>query len=332
MSSEHLSAGKTPSPFFSLFSRKKRVNSASKSVDDLKGATAGLSIYNGHAATENGYIDADAPEPCSASQIRAWAEQPVAQTDAFMEPRSRVYLDFKNDATMAVSPSVSNSIQPDRTRYLKSSQKTRCGSRSRSEDAPPSQSNTLPNRPHDKRFTAATRREQLLSGQKKSYSADAVHLSDPSYLMEALETLADEQPLVARSIPKHAIVDTSHFAARSLDNCLFDAKVYDTMLSDSLKVCELLQNHLTDCITTVRSKSPAGHLITLAEESDEETESTTYGHSSQQTVIETRQNAAADVKRLSTLTNDTVTSSVDENFDYETPPIRTRHKVMFSEP
>ncbi|VDK72973.1 unnamed protein product [Gongylonema pulchrum] len=54
--------------------------------------------------------------------------------------------------------------------------------------------------------------------------------------MEALETLADAQPRVARSIPKHAAVDTSHFASRSLDNCLFDAPVYDAMLHNSIKV------------------------------------------------------------------------------------------------
>uniref|UniRef100_A0A914R0U0 Uncharacterized protein n=1 Tax=Parascaris equorum TaxID=6256 RepID=A0A914R0U0_PAREQ len=77
----------------------------------------------------------------------------------------------------------------------------------------------------------------LLGAQKKAFSADAVFTADPTYLMEALETLAEEQPVVARSIPKHAPIDTSDFAQRSLDNCLFDASVYDNMLCDSLKVC-----------------------------------------------------------------------------------------------
>ncbi|VIO88163.1 Uncharacterized protein BM_BM3087 [Brugia malayi] len=114
----------------------------------------------------------------------------------------------------------------------------------------------------------------VLSMPKKAYSVGAMNHSDPEYLMEALETLADTQPRVARSIPKHAIIDTSNFVARSLDNCLFDATVYDAMLHDSLKVCEMLQNHLNQCIVTARTNCSNGFLEVLTEESEENMETT----------------------------------------------------------
>uniref|UniRef100_A0A915Q3N6 Ovate family protein n=1 Tax=Setaria digitata TaxID=48799 RepID=A0A915Q3N6_9BILA len=82
-----------------------------------------------------------------------------------------------------------------------------------------------------------TEKSPVLLLPKKAYSVDAMNQTNSVYLMEALETLGDVQPRVARSIPKHANVDTSNFAARSLENCLFDATVYDAMLHDSLKVC-----------------------------------------------------------------------------------------------
>ncbi|KAL3989345.1 hypothetical protein ACH3XW_27295 [Acanthocheilonema viteae] len=97
---------------------------------------------------------------------------------------------------------------------------------------------------------------------------------NPGYLMEALETLADAQPRVARSIPKHAVIDTSNFAARSLDNCLFDSTVYDAMLHDSLKVCEMLQDHLNQCILIARTNCSDGYLEAVPEESEEDTETT----------------------------------------------------------
>ncbi|KAE9413935.1 hypothetical protein Angca_001767 [Angiostrongylus cantonensis] len=77
---------------------------------------------------------------------------------------------------------------------------------------------------------------------------------DPIALVEALETIAAEQPIVARSIPKHAKITKCE--DRSMRNCLFDQKVYDSMLFDSLRVCGLLQSHLDDCIISVRAKSP----------------------------------------------------------------------------
>ncbi|TKR81350.1 hypothetical protein L596_015233 [Steinernema carpocapsae] len=94
--------------------------------------------------------------------------------------------------------------------------------------------------------------------QRKAMSVDAIHQSqnDPAYLLEALETLAEEQPIVARSIPKHAAVKTRNHREKSMENCLFDSTVYDDMLSESLKVCDLLQDHLNECIVEVRAKSP----------------------------------------------------------------------------
>ncbi|KAK0404802.1 hypothetical protein QR680_017637 [Steinernema hermaphroditum] len=95
--------------------------------------------------------------------------------------------------------------------------------------------------------------------QRKALSVDAINQTqnDPAYLLEALETLAEEQPIVARSIPKHAAVKKPRdFREKSLENCIFDETVYDAMLSESLKVCDLLQDHLSECIVEARAKSP----------------------------------------------------------------------------
>ncbi|MFH4984265.1 hypothetical protein AB6A40_010974 [Gnathostoma spinigerum] len=70
----------------------------------------------------------------------------------------------------------------------------------------------------------------------RSFSADSLLDSDSMILTETLEALGEDQPIVARSIPKHAPIVTSDFAEKSLKNCLFDASVYENMLGDSLKV------------------------------------------------------------------------------------------------
>ncbi|VDM59995.1 unnamed protein product [Angiostrongylus costaricensis] len=88
----------------------------------------------------------------------------------------------------------------------------------------------------------------------KSQSFGMLLEDDPVALVEALETIAAEQPIVARSIPKHAKITKCE--DRSMRNCLFDQEVYDSMLFDSLRVCDLLQSHLDDCIISVRAKSP----------------------------------------------------------------------------
>ncbi|VDK53139.1 unnamed protein product [Gongylonema pulchrum] len=85
----------------------------------------------------------------------------------------------------------------------------------------------------------------------------------------------------------------------------------------------MLQNHLDQCIVTVRAKSPDGHLEALTEESDEDTD-TVYSQ-------EPTQNA--DSKRLSAaLTSSTLTSSTEAPFEF---PIETswkpQHKVHFKE-
>ncbi|WKY16303.1 hypothetical protein Q1695_001185 [Nippostrongylus brasiliensis] len=90
--------------------------------------------------------------------------------------------------------------------------------------------------------------------QTKSQSFDVLLEEDPAALVEALETIASEQPIVARSIPKHAKITKRE--DRSMRNCLFEQEVYDSMLFDSLRVCDLLQSHLDECITSVRAKSP----------------------------------------------------------------------------
>ncbi|KAI1730650.1 hypothetical protein Ddc_03361 [Ditylenchus destructor] len=94
--------------------------------------------------------------------------------------------------------------------------------------------------------------------KSKAFSADAINELDPTYLTEALLAIGDEQPIVARSIPKHSavIVDPRKTTERLRRDCLFEEEFYDKMLSDSLLVCDLLQSHLSECIVGVRAKSP----------------------------------------------------------------------------
>ncbi|KAK6759487.1 hypothetical protein RB195_021210 [Necator americanus] len=96
--------------------------------------------------------------------------------------------------------------------------------------------------------------------QTKSQSFDVLLEEDPAALVEALETIASEQPIVARSIPKHAKITKKE--DKSMRNCLFEQEVYDSMLFDSLRVCDLLQTHLDECISSVRAKSPENCLDT----------------------------------------------------------------------
>ncbi|KIH42503.1 hypothetical protein ANCDUO_27512, partial [Ancylostoma duodenale] len=96
--------------------------------------------------------------------------------------------------------------------------------------------------------------------QPKSQSFDVLLEEDPAVLVEALETIGAEQPIVARSIPKHAKITKKE--DKSMRNCLFEQEVYDSMLFDSLRVCDLLQTHLDECISSVRAKSPENCLDT----------------------------------------------------------------------
>ncbi|CAJ0957935.1 unnamed protein product, partial [Mesorhabditis belari] len=121
------------------------------------------------------------------------------------------------------------------------------------------QSSTLPSHLYKKH-------DKHLKHQCKSQSFDALVEEDPVILIESLQTIADEQPTVARSIPKHANIKPK--PKDPLRNCLFEQEVYDTMLSDSLKVCDLLAAHLDDCITHVRAKSPELSKMNLSDVSD----------------------------------------------------------------
>ncbi|KAL6724969.1 hypothetical protein Aduo_019803 [Ancylostoma duodenale] len=96
--------------------------------------------------------------------------------------------------------------------------------------------------------------------QPKSQSFDVLLEEDPAVLVEALETIGAEQPIVARSIPKHAKITKKE--DKSMRNCLFEQEVYNSMLFDSLRVCDLLQTHLDECISSVRAKSPENCLDT----------------------------------------------------------------------
>jgi len=80
--------------------------------------------------------------------------------------------------------------------------------------------------------------------------------TDLRVLEEELIAFADDQPRVARCIPKGVPIDTSSFEARRMKDCIYDDSVYEKMLKDSMDVCELLQHKLDDYIVEVR-KSPS---------------------------------------------------------------------------
>ncbi|GMT04982.1 hypothetical protein PENTCL1PPCAC_27156 [Pristionchus entomophagus] len=73
---------------------------------------------------------------------------------------------------------------------------------------------------------------------------------DPESLIESLQAIGDDQPKVARSIPKNS-KPVKH-NDRSLKDCLYTQEVYDGMLEDSLKMCDLLASHFDECMESVR--------------------------------------------------------------------------------
>uniref|UniRef100_A0A183C3T9 Rho-GAP domain-containing protein n=1 Tax=Globodera pallida TaxID=36090 RepID=A0A183C3T9_GLOPA len=99
-----------------------------------------------------------------------------------------------------------------------------------------------------------------VKGKGVYLSADDIRQlnNDSDYIAEALRTLGDEQPRVARSTPKHAFIpeDPRLLLERQRRHCLYGEEVYDKMVAESLLVCDLLQTHLDDCIAGVRAKSP----------------------------------------------------------------------------
>uniref|UniRef100_A0A914HDM1 Uncharacterized protein n=1 Tax=Globodera rostochiensis TaxID=31243 RepID=A0A914HDM1_GLORO len=99
-----------------------------------------------------------------------------------------------------------------------------------------------------------------VKGKSVYLSADDIRQlnHDSDYIAEALRTLGDEQPRVARSTPKHAFIpeDPRLLLERQKRHCLYGEEVYDKMVAESLLVCDLLQTHLNDCIAGVRAKSP----------------------------------------------------------------------------
>lgn len=200
-----------------------------KTSDDINDSPTGVSLRNGNRngeVTVNGaFIDSENSESLT----------------ALAEPASTSWARYPQQHQQQPPQEISNSnfTFTDRVRYHKSSRKhKRAGTLDGAEDLFPG---SLLNARSRSETRTVAKKSPVMVAPKKAYSVDAVNQSDAAYLMEALETLADAQPRVARSIPKHAAVDTSHFAARSLDNCLFDAQVYDTMLLDSIKVCCLFQ-------------------------------------------------------------------------------------------
>ncbi|KAI6191649.1 hypothetical protein M3Y97_00250900 [Aphelenchoides bicaudatus] len=102
------------------------------------------------------------------------------------------------------------------------------------------------------------KRDQSANKRNKSFSTDAINELDPDFLIEALLAIGDDQPTVARSIPKHSVVvnNPKKVEERQRNNCIFEPAIYERMLDDSLLVCDLLKEHLNDCVKTVRAQSP----------------------------------------------------------------------------
>lgn len=234
MSPDNIPSTKNSSIFLSLFSKKKRLNrSVTESSDDNKKITPpltnGKTISNTNVSHTNGYSNLENSgmlmvplEPASTS----WAKEfQPSQTPSIQQKEEHKYEIPKTDFTFT-----------DHKRYYKNSRTHEV------ENFSPSRPDVLPDVRSRSESRSLIEKGSVLPVRKKAYSTDAMNHADRGYLMEALETLADAQPLVARSIPKHAVVDTSSFAARSLDNCLFDATVYDAMLHDSLKVPSIIYN------------------------------------------------------------------------------------------
>ncbi|VBB32927.1 unnamed protein product [Acanthocheilonema viteae] len=225
MSPDDIPSTKSSSAFLSLFSRKKRINrNVTESSDDSKKVTSPSStlfLTNGNTnsstniAHTNGYDNLENSEMLTVpleSASTSWAKE--FQPSSFHQQYEQARTDFKFT---------------DHKRYYKNSRMHQ----PKNSSSP--KSDVLSNVRSRSESRSMFERSPELPMPKKAYSISAMNYSDPGYLMEALETLADAQPRVARSIPKHAVIDTSNFAARSLDNCLFDSTVYDAMLHDSLK-------------------------------------------------------------------------------------------------
>lgn len=292
------------STFASIFSRKKRINNT-KAPDDMKGTAAEL--INGTQTVPNGFIDSD--------------------MDSLKELQSSMGPCTQNRVTDLTNHSFTRTLPnaADKTRSNKELRSNKYGRQSRGarSESVPLQISSLPDR------TNKPDLHQNTGVQQKSQSANAVYmtLKDPGYLMEALETLAAEQPIVARSIPKHAVVDTSHFAQHSLDNCLFDASVYENMLDNSIKTCQLLQDHLNDCVAYVRARSPNGTgTLTSAPSHTDEVDAiseTSDENGSQQTVVISPKLGH---QRLSQLTSETSGSSYDSGIYAPDATLTTRLK------
>uniref|UniRef100_A0A0N5AST9 Ground-like domain-containing protein n=1 Tax=Syphacia muris TaxID=451379 RepID=A0A0N5AST9_9BILA len=225
--------------FGSLFGRKKRINGTKEAtttiIDEVKcrnGNACGTNINtgtnrcNGKYANGNGYIDYNGPAMIDVGEK-------LNQLNLNNEQQFKISTNYCRNL-----PSKSGKRE---LRSGKAIKPVKAASRSGSV---PLHINTLAvgagaNKAQNLRLDLAS--ANMTNGrarlQEKSQSANAIFeaQNDPSYLTEALESIAAEQPIVARSIPKHAVVDTTDYAKHSLDNCLFDEAVYNAMLEDSLK-------------------------------------------------------------------------------------------------
>lgn len=77
---------------------------------------------------------------------------------------------------------------------------------------------------------------------------------------EALQLIAEDPPHVARSTPKGLeTVDTKRWKEEhEMLHCIYDRAVYEKMIDNSLKTCDLLQKNLDSYIEVVRQTPSRG--------------------------------------------------------------------------
>ncbi|VDN51988.1 unnamed protein product [Dracunculus medinensis] len=204
------------SPFLSMFSKKKRINGTKSADNDIK--VASVALFD--PSTANDFIDSD-------------KDSVINDNNYHFSRNFNNKFNSLNESTDKNNDNIDNNGQllmnQSNLKFFKKKKQSKTSPNYRTtKDIKKSYLKTS----HSFESVTSSSSSSL---SPTSLSLSALSLSDP-HLMEALEILADmPPPIVARSIPKHATIDTTNFVNRSLDNCLFDSSVYDGMLFDSLK-------------------------------------------------------------------------------------------------
>lgn len=234
------------SPFLSMFSKKKRINGTKSADNDIK--VASVALFD--PSTANDFIDSDKDSVINDNNYH-FSRNFNNKFNSLNESTDKNNDNIDNNGQLLMNQSnlkFFSKFRPQKSLYnnkLKMNINNNVNKNKNLKEKK-KQSKTSPNYRTTKDIKKSYLKtshsfESVTSSSSSSLSPtslslSALSLSDP-HLMEALEILADmPPPIVARSIPKHATIDTTNFVNRSLDNCLFDSSVYDGMLFDSLKV------------------------------------------------------------------------------------------------